>query len=95
MHMPHMGETVLVFHKDTHGAFPRAVPAIVQQVFYHDQGPTQLSVVAFPPGGCAKNLTNVPWYPSAPRLDDDFEGAWPRNTHHAHVGEADVSGDAA
>jgi hypothetical protein len=96
MHMPHIGETVLVHHKDCFSNGARTVPAIVQQVMINVAGPTLLNLVAFPPFSVPKNLGSVAWYSSTPMIPDDehFVGAWPRNTHHGHIGQADV-GEAA
>jgi hypothetical protein len=97
-HMPHLGETVLVHHKDCHTNGARVVPAIVNQIVFiptkGDDRPVLLNLLALPPFSLQKQLGSVPWYPSTPMIaDESFVGAWPRNTHHEHIGDVDTSGD--
>lgn len=99
MHAPHIGETVLVHHPDTHSNGAHTVPAIVQQVFNtgptaNPDAPVMVNLIAFPPFMSPKQLGSVAWHPSTPLIHDEhFIGAWPRQTHHTHVGEQDSSGD--
>lgn len=96
MHTPHIGETVLVHHKDCFSNNAQTVPAMITQVFEPSGGIQYVNLLAFPPFAQPKHLGSVTWYPSTPLIKDEhFVGAWPRNTHHTRVGEADTSRDEA
>ena len=95
MRIPHIGDTVLVHHKDCHSNGAQTVPAIVQQVFnaedhLRDQSvPIMCNLVAFPPFSSPKSLGSVTFFQSTPLIPDlFFVGCWPKQERHAqHVGE--------
>ena len=81
MHVPHIGDTVLVHHKDCHNNGAETVPAIVQQVF-DQNGPGQpvyCNLIAFPPFATPKQLGSVTFFQSTPVIPDEhFVGCWPK-----------------
>ena len=95
MHIPHVGDTVLVHHKDCHSNGAQVVPAIVQQVFNQystdPNVPIMCNLVAFPPFSSPKSLGSVTFFQSTPLIPDlFFVGCWPKQERHtAHVGDPD------
>lgn len=93
MHIPHIGDTVLVHHKDCHSNGAETVPAIVNQIFgQNTQGePVMCNLTAFPPMATPKNLGSVPFFQSAPLIGDvNFVGCWPKQERPSYTPDMQI-----
>lgn len=94
-YIPHVGDTVLVHHKDCHSNGATTVPAVVTQVFNQHSAdanvPILCNLLAFPPFANPKHLGSVTFFSATPLIQDEhFVGCWRKSEHHsAHVGDAE------